>query len=81
MKKLIFISILSFFFYSCASSQIEEELVQKHYFYFEENDSTMKKYHSYKNGPIRYWYKMKYADNVIFTPYDSIKKEIKIKKL
>ena len=81
MKKLIFISLIYIFFYSCASSQVEEEPVQKYYFYFKENGSTMNKYLSYKGGPIRYWYKMRYADNLIFTPYNSIEKKIKIKNL
>lgn len=77
MKKLIFISIIYFSFSTCASSQVEEGSTQKHYFYFDKTHPKMEVYGNKRE--LRHLYRLTYSDPVIFIPYDSIEKEIKIK--
>jgi len=79
MKKLFFISIIYISFYSCASSQVEEKSIQKYYFYFDKTHPKMEVYGNKKE--LKHLYRLTYSDHVIFIPYDSIEKEIKIKKL
>ena len=80
-KEVISLLVICFFS-SCASSQVEEEPIQKHYFYFDRTHPKMEVYGNKRE--LRHLYDINNPYNhesVIFIPYDSIEKEIKIKKI
>lgn len=79
MKKLTLISFICCFLSSCVSSKLEEESIQKHYFYFDKNHPKMVTYGKIKT--LRHLYDLDNYDPIIFIPYDSIVKELNIKKL
>lgn len=62
-----FLPMIIFMFLSFQSFQDDNE---KYYFIFNAKESKMKKYHSHRNGPIRYFFELD-RENVIFTPEDS----------
>ncbi|TYB69083.1 hypothetical protein ES677_14575 [Bizionia gelidisalsuginis] len=70
--KTIYMPILAVFFASCLSK--DTRLIRNentYYFYFDSKfpNNSMKKYYSWKNGPIKYLYKLD-TENIIFTPKD-----------
>ena len=79
IRIIIIVSILTFLFNSCSSSKVEEKSVQKHYFYFDKTHPKMMIYG--KKIELRHLYDLDSYDPIIFIPYDSIEKKIRIEEL
>jgi hypothetical protein len=67
MRALLIITI--FFLVDCSGTKNQINNNKAIYFYFDpSNNDKMIKYHSYKDGPIKYLYKIADVNNIIFTP-------------
>lgn len=67
MKTVSFIIISCFI--SCKSVNQNQQTNKKYYFYFDNRfeNELMKKYHSWKDGPLNYLYKVD-NDKIVFSP-------------
>jgi hypothetical protein len=58
-------------FISCVSVKRSSQQKETYYFFFDAKspDNLMKKYHSWRNGPVNFLYHIN-KENIIFTPKD-----------
>ena len=70
MKKMYLILVMLFI--SCLSVGNVQKKNESYYFFFDikTKSQLMKKYHSWKNGPVKYLFHLD-TENVIFTPREN----------
>lgn len=77
MKTFLLISLI--LITTCNNSK-KQVLDDDALYFYASNKNKMRKYYSHKDGPIKYLYKIKQINNIVFTPKMENPKREKISK-